>query len=216
MLQIDVISDVVCPWCFVGKRQLDYALEQWAQDHPEHPVQVQWHPYQLNPDMPASGLAREVYLQRKFGKTDPSELFNQVNQAAMDVGVRLNLAAIARQPNTVKAHALVALAEPRQAEMQQVLFEAYFQQGADLTEDDTLRDLGLRAGLSQGLIDAALGDQPLHEDIQSEDTYWREQGVSGVPFFIIDQRIAIPGAAGAAVLLAALEKVTQQGSQASE
>jgi predicted DsbA family dithiol-disulfide isomerase len=139
-----------------------------------------------------------------------------VNQAAMDVGVRLNLAAIARQPNTVKAHALVALAEPRQAEMQQVLFEAYFQQGADLTEDDTLRDLGLRAGLSQGLIDAALGDQPLHEDIQSEDTYWREQGVSGVPFFIIDQRIAIPGAAGAAVLLAALEKVTQQGSQASE
>jgi len=148
-LRIDVISDVVCPWCYVGKRQLEAALERWQADHPDAPAPiVRWHPFQLNPDFPEAGMARADYLQRKFGTADPGAIYQRVQAAAAAVGLAPEFAKIARQPNTLRAHALIAAA-PDQASQQAVverLFQAYFVEGADLSSRDVLATLAAEAG----------------------------------------------------------------------
>src|SRR5690606_14319228 len=128
-LRVDVISDVVCPWCYVGKRQLEDALARWREAHPDSPApRVRWHPFQLNPDMPEEGIARADYLARKFGSPDPGAIYQRVGAAARAVGLEPDFAKIARQPNTLRAHALVGAArdEAQQQAIVERLFRAYF------------------------------------------------------------------------------------------
>lgn len=208
-LMIDVISDVVCPWCFVGKRQLEQALERFRQGHPDLPEPVvRWHPFQLNPDLPHEGIARDAYLSAKFGNADTSAIYDRVRQAAQAVGLELRLDAIARQPNTIRAHALISLAQDGgQDGMVENLFEAYFQSGNDLTRDDTLIEIARASGLPEPLIEAAITDDGVHDTIRSADAHARELGVQGVPFFIFNRQLAVSGAAGADTLLRACEQM---------
>jgi predicted DsbA family dithiol-disulfide isomerase len=235
-LRIDVVSDVVCPWCFIGKRQLEQALAQWRAAHPEEdPPLVVWRSFQLNPDMPHEGMERSDYLLNKFGRSDVSALYANVVRAAEAVGLTLNLSAIARQPNTLKAHALVHAAgqiDPatadretqggpmraasRQDQMVERIFEAYFIEGQDLTDPQQLRNLGLAAGLAHAQVEAALGDEAL-QAVARDDEQARDAGIQGVPFFIVNQRFAVSGAQGAQRLLALLEQAHEasQTTQAS-
>ena len=208
-LRIDVVSDVVCPWCFVGKRQLEEALRRWAAAHPGAPApEVRWLPFQLNPDMPPEGIDRREYLQRKFGRGDPAAIYNRVREAAAAAGLDLELQAIGRQPNTLRAHALVHFAgeEGRQDAMVEALFDAYFRRGVDLTRDETLRALGAEAGLDEGSIAEALGNEAVWQAIADADLQARELGIDGVPFFIVGGRIGVAGAAGADALVQAFER----------
>jgi 2-hydroxychromene-2-carboxylate isomerase len=140
-LQIDVVSDVVCPWCFVGKRQLEEAIDRYREAHPEAEFSIRWHPFQLNPDLPREGVNRSDYLRRKFGSDDTGALYERVRRAAGTVGLSLDMAAIVRQPNTLSAHALMemAAAEACQDALAEALFAASFQQGRDLTEKPACR-----------------------------------------------------------------------------
>lgn len=208
-LTVDLVSDVVCPWCFIGKRQLDAAFAQRGVPSPL----VRWHAFQLNPDMPAGGMPREDYLRAKFGRADGAGIYDRVRAAAATAGLTLNLESIRRQPNTLKAHALIATAgvAPLASAVAEALFTAYFQAGEDLTDDATLRRVASGAGLDEASIDAALGEEAmLREQIAEGDRNLRAQGIGGVPLFVFsagDRQAAVSGAQGPAALLAAIENV---------
>ncbi|MFT3800534.1 MAG: DsbA family oxidoreductase [Burkholderiaceae bacterium] len=214
-LHIDVVSDVVCPWCYIGKRQLDRAIGVWQDTHPDAPpVQVRWFPFQLNPDMDPAGVDRHDYLARKFGHADVDRLYDNVRAAAAAIDLDLNLGAIVRQPNTLKAHALLALAArqgaDRQGALAEALFDAYFHRAVDLTDDENLIAVAGEAGLDEAAARATLADEAALAATAQADAQAREAGVGGVPFFIVDQRIGVSGAQGVDRLLKAMGKAWEQ------
>jgi len=212
-LRIDIVSDVVCPWCFVGKRQLEEAVVRFRESYPAASIAIRWHPFQLNPDLPPEGVARSDYLRGKFGTDDTRGLYQRVRQAAQAVQLELDMEAIARQPNTLTPHAMLELAaeEGCQDALAEVLFEAYFQQGRDLTDPVVLQAIGQLGGLSDSAIERALNDPELKQSVSEADQRAREAGISGVPCFIINRRTAVSGAQGAQALLEAMEDATPGG-----
>ena len=185
-LTIDIISDVVCPWCYIGKRRIEGALALYAQQHPERPQPiVRWHPFQLNPDMAPQGMSRADYVQAKFGPR-ASTVYDRVKAVGASLDIPFAFDNIARQPNTRAAHSLIALAEPgpQQEAVVQTLFDAYFIEGQDLTQTSVLVALAQRAGLDPAQAQQALGDEEVIAQISEADQQARAMGVQGVPFFI--------------------------------
>jgi predicted DsbA family dithiol-disulfide isomerase len=201
-MQIDVVSDIVCPWCYIGKRQLESAIAQYKIQRPNEPEPtVVFRPFQLNPTLPSEGMERSAYLMQKFGTSDGGQIYQRVNTAAEQVGLNLKLDKIARQPNTLKAHALMQAAP---GVLDEAMFKAYFIDSCDLTDDAVLKSIALDAGVDGALIDKTLNDVALHQAIAEQDSHARSLGITGVPFFIFDQKNPISGAAGAGVLLEAM------------
>lgn len=207
-VRIEVFSDVVCPWCFIGKRRLEEALRRLAAAAPSSaPPQVQWRAFQLNPGLPADGMERGEYVRRKFG-SQAGGIYTRVAAAGQQVGIAFAFDRIARQPNTVDAHRLIRLAgsQSRQDAMVETLFQAYFLEGADLTSPAVLLDLAQRAGLERALAQAWLSDDGTRAAVEDEDRQARELGVQGVPFFVLNRRLAVSGAQEPEVLLGAIER----------
>jgi predicted DsbA family dithiol-disulfide isomerase len=205
-LHIDVVSDVVCPWCYVGKRRLESALQQWAQDHPGQPAPVvRWLPFQLNPDLDRGGMSRADYVAQKFGSRAAS-VYDRVTAVGASVGIPFNFSGIQRQPNTLKAHALIALAEagPDQDRLVQALFDAYFIENLDLTDDAVLARIAQGAGVDAQQAQQALNDTGLLEQVAKADAQARSLGINGVPFFIFNGQIGVSGAQEPEQLLAAM------------
>ena len=197
-MNIDVISDVVCPWCFIGKRHLESALVAWRKDHPgEEQPQVRWHPFQLNPQLPRSGVPRAEYIATKFGGPQRAkEIYARVANAGARAGIAFDFDRIAVQPNTLNAHRLIHHAGPsgRQDAMAEALFRAYFLEGTDLSRDDTLADVAARAGFDRNEISAYLSRDEDKALIEDQDQHARSLGVEGVPFFIFNRRYSVSGA----------------------
>ncbi|MGE0802954.1 MAG: DsbA family protein [Lautropia sp.] len=213
VLEIDVVSDVVCPWCFVGKRQLDQAVAQWQQRHPRQPAPtLRWRPFQLNPDLPGAGMLREDYLLRKFGHRGGAAAYQRVRDAARNVGLTLALEAIRIQPNTLRCHGLIEVAAEAgcQTALVEALFAAYFLHGRDLSDDAVLREIAAGAGVPADLIDAVLNGDAVTRLVAAADAELREYGVDGVPLFLVGSaggaRLAVSGAQGSAALLEAFER----------
>ena len=216
VLGIDVVSDVVCPWCYVGKRQLEQALarrREIASDLP--PPVVRWRPFQLNPGLPPGGMPRSDYLERKFGKADGGGRHDRVLAAAREVGLELRLDAIRVQPNTLKAHGLIELAAESldQSAAAEAFFRAYFQEGRDLSDDAVLREIAVGVGMSEALVDTVLDSDSVTRIVAAADAELREYGVGGVLLFIVgnslDEHIAVSGAQGAKALLEAMRRVQE-------
>jgi predicted DsbA family dithiol-disulfide isomerase len=209
VLRIDVVSDVVCPWCWVGKRQLEAALVRWREAHSGAPGPlVRWHPFQLNPDLPPEGMSRADYLRGKFGSADPSAIYQRVSAAAAAVGLAPDFARISRQPNTLAAHALIGSVEGvGQDAIVERLFSAYFVEGADLTSRETLGSIAREAGLPDAVIQSALDGGEAVSNAARSDADARGLGISGVPCFVIDGKYAVSGAQGADALLTAFARV---------
>ena len=207
-VRIEVISDVVCPWCFIGKRRLERALELLRQASPQAEVEVIWHPFQLNPELPLEGIERSEYLARKFGSR-AQDIYGRVTAVGRSVGIDFAFERIVRQPNTAPAHQLIALAQAkgRQDQMVEALFRAYFLEGVDLTRTPNLLALAGQAGLDRDEARTWLEDDAQWQAVQAADGQARALGVSGVPFFIFDQRLAVSGAQEPEVLLRALSEV---------
>ena len=193
MVKLDIISDPICPWCYIGKTLLDRALEA----EPEHPFEIEWHPFQLNPDMPLVGMDRRAYLEGKFGgKEQAVKVYGQIDQHARDVGLELDLGAIKRTPNTLNAHRLIHWAgiEQHQSMVMSALFRAYFKEGRDIGDVEVLADLADTCGMDAALVQRLLATDEDLEGIREKDAGFRKMGVNSVPTFIIAGQHAVPGA----------------------
>ena len=213
-MNIDIISDVVCPWCYIGKRQLETALAMYAQRNPdlEQPI-VAWRPFQLNPQLPPEGMSRHDYVVQKFGAARSKDVYARVTSVGADHGIAFAFDRIVRQPNTVAAHSLIALAaEPGahidglQSRVKEALLHAYFLDGVDLTKDENLVDIAAGAGLDRDRVVRHLADPQSRQAVAQEDRRARAIGVEGVPFFIFDGKLAVSGAQGAHALLEAMRQ----------
>jgi len=210
-LSIDVVSDVVCPWCYVGKRRLEGALQLFAEKYPDITPQVRWHTFQLNPDLPSDGIDRASYVANKFGERGAT-VYERVAGVGREVGLSFAFDKIARQPNTLLAHSLIAVAEPAQLQERVVegLFQAYFIDGQDLTQPHTLLQIATQAGMTEQLATDAIDDAALHAQTQDADQAAREIGISGVPFFIFNKHVGLSGAHESATLLEGMEQALAQ------
>ena len=216
-LTIDIVSDVVCPWCFIGKRKLEAALQlPEAADLP--PIQIRWHPFQLNPDLPPEGVSRKQYLEDKFGGPQrAAEIYARVGAAGKAVGLDLNFDGIQRQANTLMAHALIAYAQNSPLnhlpgapdnrlgnEIKERLLNAYFVEGRFIGSLDVLVEIAVAAGLDGDAVRTHLSDPATHEAVSQADAQARQMGVSGVPFFIFNQKVAVSGAQDPQTLVQAM------------
>lgn len=213
-LTIDVISDVVCPWCFIGKRHLESALAAWRKDHlgEEKPV-VRWHPFQLNPQLPRSGVPRAEYIATKFGGPQRGkEIYARVANAGARAGIRFDFDRIAVQPNTLNAHRLIHHAGlgGKQDAVAEALFRAYFLEGDDLSRDDTLAEIAARAGFDRNEISAYLASDEDKALIEDQDQHARSLGVEGVPFFIFNRRYSVSGAQPPEAILDVMGKAQEE------
>jgi len=208
-LNIDIISDVVCPWCYIGKRRIETALELYAQQNPgaERPS-VTWRPFQLNPDMPAVGMNRQDYVTQKFGASRARDIYSRVTGVGAEVGIAFAFDKIARQPNTLAAHSLIDLAGSTglQDQVEEALMHAYFVDGIDLTQIENLVAIASSAGLDQAAVRKCLADPQSRQKVEEEDQRARAIGVQGVPFFIFNGKVAVSGAQEPAALLDAMRQ----------
>lgn len=193
MTKIDIISDPICPWCYIGKVRLERAMEA----NPNHDFEVEWHPFQLNPTMPESGMDRREYLETKFGGQEGAiKVYSQIDQTAREMGLELNFGGIKRTPSTIDAHRLIQWAgiEGKQNAVVDRLFKAYFKEGRDISEHSVLVRIAAAAGMDAEATRALLEGDSDKEDIRTRDAKSRESGVQGVPCFIIDNHYVVNGA----------------------
>ncbi len=254
VLTIDIVSDVVCPWCYIGKRKLEAALALPDAAHLP-PVQIRWHPFQLNPTLPEAGMPRKQYLEEKFGgPARAAEIYARVHAAGAAVGLDLKFDAIQQQANTLAAHALIAFAQeadlpqhraeshtqranvgadpdsplrraapsqaapPRGAEshtqwanvgasqLKERLMQAYFVEGRFIGSIDVLTEIAIEAGLDGAAARAYITDAKHRSEVTQADAQARQMGISGVPFFIFNQKVTVSGAQDPQTLLAAMQQ----------
>ena len=211
-LTVDIVSDVVCPWCYIGKRHVEKALASWQAANPDGTVAVRWHPFQLNPDLPPDGTDRKAYLEAKFGGPERAkEIYARVGAAGRNAGLNLNFDGIVKQPNTLAAHALIAYAQSvddgRHGDaVAERLFSAYFVNGEFIGDVDVLVAIGVECGLDAEATRAVLTEPATLEQIAAQDASVRRQGITGVPFFVFNQKIALSGAQPPEVMLDAMTR----------
>jgi len=209
-IRVDVVSDVVCPWCFIGKRRLEKAVALT----PDIPVEVFYHPYFLNDWIPREGMPREEYLTKKFGSPEAYRgNASRVAEAAAEEGLTYALEKIARQPNTLDSHRLIHWAGKRGKgpEMKQRLMDLYFTEGADLTDRATLVRAAADVGLNPEIVRPLLESEEDVEEITLTADAAKQAGISGVPTFIIDGKYVISGAHPSDTLAQVIRKAAQEG-----
>jgi predicted DsbA family dithiol-disulfide isomerase len=209
VVSIEVYSDVVCPWCFVGRRRLEKAVQQLEG---KHEVRVTWKPYQLNPWMPPEGMDRAEYRRMKFGSAERSSGMDaRLVEAGRGEGIDLRFDRIRRTPNTLAAHRLIWLAERQgqQIAMVDTLFRAYFTDGRDIGDAEQLVELAAAAGLDADEVRAFLAAEEGLAEVQVEEEAGRALGIDGVPFFLLAGKYGVSGAQPPEVLVDVIERVVE-------
>ena len=214
-VRIDVVSDVVCPWCFIGKHRLEAALKL----KPDIAVEVHYRPYFLNDWIPREGIARDEYLTTKFGSPERYKgIAQRVGAAAAAEGLVYASDKMKRQPNTLDCHRLIHWAEAigKSAEMKQKLMDLYFTEGADLTQADTLVQAAADVGLDAETVRADLASDKDVSLIEQEAQQAKEAGIEGVPCFIFGGKFAVSGAQAPEYLAEAIERIATGKAVAAE
>ena len=215
-ITIDIVSDVVCPWCYLGKARLELAIAE-VQD--EVGVDINWRPYQLNPDYPPEGVDQKASLAAKLGGADKvAGAHAMLTGLGREVGVNFNFDAIEIGPNTLDAHRLIHWAVTEDRELQNrvvdALFKANFEEGRNIGDHAVLLAAAEKAGLDRAVIGALLDSDADSELIVAEIDAARKMGVNGVPFFIFDQQYAVSGAQTPDVLVSALRDIAKNKAEA--
>ena len=208
---IDVVSDVVCPWCYVGKHRLEAALAL----RPDVETEIHWRPYFLDPRVPREGMARVDYLSRKFGSDERIRpAHERLSRLGREEGIVFHFERIARQPNTLDAHRLIGWAEAvgRAAPVVEKLFSLFFSEGADLTQIDTLLLAAKAGGLDAEAVRRDFAGERDAAAVEKAATSAAERGISGVPFFIFNNRFAVAGAQTPDILAEALDKTLAEAA----
>ncbi|WP_413933599.1 DsbA family oxidoreductase [Nitrospira sp. BLG_1] len=206
-LYIDVYSDVICPWCYVGKRRLERALNGW---NGSVPVKISWKPFQLNPAMPKSGMDRRQYLDAKFGGPEAAQsIYDHVAAAGTAERIPFAFDRIARTPNTFAAHRLIWLAghQGKQDEMVEMLFRRYFVESSDIGNVETLAQAAADVGLDRTAIEAFLAGDEGGNEVQAEEAAGRRLGIRAVPYFVINGTSVLSGAQPPEEFLAAFREI---------
>ena len=206
-LTVDVVSDIVCPWCFIGKRKLDVALGEINSSEPSLGVEVRWHPFQLNPDLPDDGIPRASYVEQKFGgAARADDVYARVTNAGEAVGIPFRFDRIERQPNTFDGHRLIAWAQQQgdATALVERLFSAFFLEGRRIGDRDELARLAAECGWSHRNAHAMLESDAMCEAVENESREALDVGIQGVPLFIFNGSVAVSGAQDPAALLEAM------------
>ncbi|HEY6335253.1 MAG TPA: DsbA family oxidoreductase [Alphaproteobacteria bacterium] len=211
---IDIISDTICPWCFVGKRRLERALSL----APPSDLEITWHPFQLNPDMPAEGMDRREYLRRKFGDSRGSGAYDAIREAGSGEGIEFNFEGIVRTPNTIDSHRMIrfALDYGLQDAAVESLFNAYFIEARDISNRRELLDVGALAGLERGPLADYLEGEDGSAEVANENQMARRTGIQGVPCFILDRKYVISGAQSPDLFVQAFELIERGDASVGE
>jgi predicted DsbA family dithiol-disulfide isomerase len=205
-ITVDIVSDVACPWCYVGKRRFEAALEKWEGT----PVEVNWHPYQLDPTMGNEGIGRDDYLVNKFGSADHvSEMTNRLTTVGKDVGIDFDFGENWMAYNTLHLHQLLHVAgqEGFKAELKERFLKAYFVDLTPLNDSAVLHGILADFGWDAVKVDAIMNDQAIAQQVQAETAHFQKMGVSGVPFFILNGKYGISGAQTSETFLEALTQI---------
>ncbi|MFQ5773620.1 MAG: DsbA family oxidoreductase [Kiloniellaceae bacterium] len=214
-MHIDIFSDTICPWCFIGKRRLERALEE----RPQPDLTVRWRAFQLNPDMPSEGMERGRYLELKFGGAlNAQAVYAQVRAAGESEGIPFAFERIARTPNTVDSHRLIRFAEAkqRQDEIVEALFAAYFLRGENIGEVEILVAAAEAAGLDPEEVRAFLNSDAEADVVRAEDAAARRAGINGVPCFIFNGHYALAGAHPPEILFRLFDLANEEGEEAAD
>ena len=212
-MRIEIVSDVICPWCFIGKRRLEKAMRQ----RPGMDFEIGWRPFQLNPDMPREGADRKSYLEAKFGGPERAQqIYARVTAEGAREGIPFNFDGIKRTPNTLAAHSVLrwALNAGVQNELKERLFNFYFIQGRDIGNHDVLADAAALEGMDGALVKQLLDEGRDAEAVQSEDMMARELGITGVPFFIFEGKYGVSGAQPPETLLQVIDRIAAESAAA--
>jgi predicted DsbA family dithiol-disulfide isomerase len=211
-VKLDILSDPICPWCYIGKTYLDRALAQ----RPGHPFVIEWHPFQLNPDMPADGMDRRAYLEGKFGgQKGAIQAYLPVQQHADQANLEINLEGIKTTPNTLNAHRLIHWSgqEGKQTAVVSALFKAYFIDGRDIGDIEVLADIADAQGMDAAVIRRLLQGESDVEEIRQRDQSARQMGLSSVPPFNVASQHAVPGAQATDLWLKVIDEIIEKNSQ---
>jgi predicted DsbA family dithiol-disulfide isomerase len=212
-LTIDIVSDVVCPWCYIGKRNLEAALASL----PANDVEIRWRPYQLDATIPAEGIARRTYLERKFGAR-VDEIYARVAAAGREAGIDFAFDRIERSPNTLDAHRLIRWSQSagKQNEIVERLFRSFFIEGRDIGNRAILIEIAREAGMEPEIIARLLDGEADQDTVREEIATAQRLGVNGVPFFIFAGRYGMAGAQPAEVLVSAINKAAEKSGELVE
>lgn len=210
-LEIDVVSDVMCPWCYIGKTNLDAAIAQLA----DVDVEVRWRPYQLDGTLPKEGQDRATYLNTKFGGEEKAqEIYNRIRDAGKKIGIDFNFDAMKVSPNTLDAHRVILWAGGQSAEIQdklvERLFEIFFLEGGNIGLDDVLVKAAEAAGMDGSIVGGLLKTEDDKQRVSAEIDHARQMGIQGVPCFIVDNKFAVMGAQPPEQLVEAMRHALSQ------
>ncbi len=208
-IPLDVISDVMCPWCYIGKRRLEKALAATR----DFATDVRWRPYLLDATIPEDGMDRQEYLERKFGGPDGvTNVYDPIKAAGQAEGIEFQFDAITRSPNTLNAHRIIRWAQTtgQQDDVVERLFQLYFLEGADLTDKQTLIDAAWSVGMEKELVERLLNSDADVAETRAEIELAQKMGVTGVPTFIVGNKYAVVGAQTPDILASAIVKVAQE------
>lgn len=211
-LRVDVVFDFVCPWCYIGKRRLEAALDAWKVQHPTAPEPiVRWLPFQLNPDIPAGGISRHEHMSLKHGPAGPDRE-KQAHMVALgrSLGLAFEFDRITVQPNTIDAHRLCGCAQAQgsQDALVEALFKAFFTQGIDLNDHDALVSIAAGVGFDWGAVAMYLGSTRDVQTVVRLELEARVAGIDIVPFYVFNGRVSVAGAHEVSVLLDAINQAT--------
>lgn len=207
-IQIDIFSDVVCPWCLIGKTRLEQALARFGQ-----PVAIRWQPFELNPDMPKEGVERNEYRVQKFGSLERSQELDANIQSIGDAeGIPFRFERMQRTPNTFDAHRLIWLAgqQDRQEEIVDRLFRAYFTNGEDVGDQEVLVRIAVESGMDANATRNFLASDKGTAEVRDAEHQGQRMGINGVPFFVLNNKWALSGAQPVEQFLSALEMVSKE------
>lgn len=206
-IKVDIVSDVVCPWCYIGKRRIEKAMGALQN---KYEFEVEYHPFELNPQMPAEGTNQKAYLISKFGgEARYNQLIGNVTKVAADEGLNFDYDKQTISPNTREAHRIIQFAkqEGKQLEAKEAFMKAYFEEGVDLSRKENLLSVAVKAGLTKETIEKLLSSDEGLAEIEAAEHELQKLGISGVPFYIINNKYGISGAQPSESFIEAFENI---------
>lgn len=213
-ISIDVISDVMCPWCYIGKKRLEKAVDALEGID----VKIHWRPFQLDPMLPPEGKDRQAYLNEKFGgQARAADFYTRIEEAGSGEGIPFDFAAIKVSPNTLDAHRVIRWAASAGTDVQgriaQRLFQLYFEEGANIADHSVLIQAARDCGMDASIVETLLATDADREAVRKEIEIAQEMGVSGVPCFIVESRYAVLGAQDSEILADAISRIAEAKRQ---